>query len=60
MINIVSNSFFFNFNRFYYFNFNGRMIFKPLLLREINMHYCRMLLMRHYDQRPFDKLCVMQ
>ena len=36
-INIISNSFFFNFNRFNYFNFNGRMIFKPLLLREINM-----------------------
>jgi hypothetical protein len=20
------------------------------------MHYCRMLLMRHYDQRPFDEI----
>src|SRR3990170_4579179 len=36
-INIISDSLFFNFNRFYYFHFNGRMIFKPLLLREINM-----------------------
>ena len=23
-------------------------------------HYCRMLLTRHYDQRPFEKLCAMQ
>ena len=36
-ISIINNSFFFNFNRFNYFKFNGRMIFKPLLLREINM-----------------------
>ena len=35
--NIICNSFFFNFNRFYYFYFNGRMIFRPLLLGEINM-----------------------
>jgi hypothetical protein len=36
-INIINNSFLFSFNRFYYFYFNGRMIIKPLLLREINM-----------------------
>ena len=29
---------------------NGR-VFVAL----INTHYCRMLLMRHYDQRPFDE-----
>src|SRR3990170_6133343 len=36
-INIISDSLFFNFNRCNYFYFNGRIIFKPLLLREINM-----------------------
>ena len=35
--NIISDSLFFNFNRFNYFYFNGGMIFKPLILREINM-----------------------
>lgn len=35
-INIINSSFFFNSNRFYYFPFNGRMISKPLVLREIN------------------------
>ena len=34
---IISDSLFFNFNRCSYFYFYGRMIFKPLLLREINM-----------------------
>src|SRR3954471_2353595 len=34
---IISDSLFFNFNRCNYFYFNGRIIFKPLLLREINM-----------------------
>src|SRR5215216_5258825 len=47
-INIISNGFFFNFNRFYYFNFNGRMIFKPLLLREINMSSKRFIERSYY------------
>ena len=34
---IISDSLFFNFNRFKYFYFYGRMIFKPLLLGEINI-----------------------
>ena len=34
---IISDSLFFNFNRCSYFYVYGRMIFKPLLLREINM-----------------------
>ena len=34
---IISDSLFFNCNRCNYFYFNGRIIFKPLLLREINM-----------------------
>src|SRR3954462_7353874 len=34
---IISDSLFFNFNRCNYFYLYGRMIFKPLLLREINM-----------------------
>ena len=34
---IISNSLFFNFNRCSYFYFYGRMIFKPLLLGEINI-----------------------
>src|SRR3954471_11473683 len=36
-INIISDSLFLNFNRFNYLYLNGRMIFKPLLLREINI-----------------------
>ena len=36
-INIISDSLFFNFYRCNYFYFNQRIIFKPLLLREINM-----------------------
>ena len=34
---IISDSLFFNYNRCNYFNFNGRIIFKPILLREINV-----------------------
>src|SRR3954463_308990 len=34
---IVSDNLFFNFNRCSYFYFYGRMIFKPLILREINI-----------------------
>src|SRR3954467_14902972 len=34
---IISDSLFFNFNRCSYFYFYGRMIFKPLLLGEINI-----------------------
>src|SRR3954470_17409835 len=34
---IIGDSLFFSFNRCSYFYFYGRMIFKPLLLREINM-----------------------
>src|SRR4051812_30135723 len=34
---IISDNLFFNFNRCSYFYFYGRMIFKPLLLREINI-----------------------
>ena len=34
---IISDSIFFNFNRWNYFLFNGRIIFKPLIPREINM-----------------------
>src|SRR3954465_12012990 len=34
---IMSDSLFFNFNRCSYFYFYGGMIFKPLLLREINI-----------------------
>src|SRR3954468_19364800 len=34
---IISNSLFFNFNRCSYFYFYGRMLFKPLLLGEINI-----------------------
>src|SRR3989337_2456578 len=36
-INMVNNYFFFNTNRFLNLFFNRGMIFKPLLLREINM-----------------------
>ena len=36
-INIISDSLFFNFNGCNNFYFNGRIIFKPLLLREINV-----------------------
>src|SRR3990170_2841537 len=36
-INIVNNSFIFNFDWFFGFFFDRGMIFKPLLLREINM-----------------------
>src|SRR3989337_3874743 len=36
-INIVKNSFIFNYDRFFNFLFNRGMILKPLLLREINM-----------------------
>ena len=34
---IISDTLFFKFNRCSYFYFYGSMIFKPLLLREINM-----------------------
>src|SRR6187399_655323 len=36
-INIISDSLFFNFNRFNYFYFNRGVVFKPLPLGEINM-----------------------
>src|SRR3989337_3438085 len=36
-INIIDNSFIFSYYRFFNFLFNRWMIFKPLLLREINM-----------------------
>ena len=28
---------------------------KKTFVRSISIHYCRMLLTRHYDQRPFDE-----
>ena len=33
---------------------------ESLQVNVIMTHYCRMLLTRHYDQRPFEKLCAMQ
>src|SRR6266511_631061 len=36
-INIIDNSFIFSYDRFFNFFFNRWVIFKPLLLREINM-----------------------
>ena len=32
----------------------------PNIKTTITTHYSRMLLTRHYDQRPFEKLCAMQ
>src|SRR3954464_3885519 len=45
---IISDSLFFNFNRSNYFYFYGRMIFKPLLLGEINISSKRFIERRYY------------
>src|SRR3954470_846555 len=45
---IISDSLFFYFNRCSYFYFYGRMIFKPLLLREINISSKRFIERSYY------------
>ena len=38
----------------------GQSYFATNVCFQLATHYSRMLLTRHYDQRPFEKLCAMQ